>query len=86
MIHCDYINLLRDIRKKGHKVVGGLEAKAIAEMKYMGSKMGLLQGYACRLGPLDGGPHGDRWSIYVTWPQIGGLRQKNVLYDNFRKA
>ena len=33
------------------------------------SKIGLLQGYVLSFRGSDGGPHGDRWSIYVTWPQ-----------------
>ena len=32
------------------------------------NKIGLLQGYVLSFGGPDGGPHGDRWSIYVTWP------------------
>ena len=50
------------------------------------SKIGLLLGYVLLFGGSDGGPHGDRWSIYVTWTPTRLVETTNVLYDNFRKA
>ena len=37
---------------------------------------GGMEEYVLSFGGSDGGPYGDRWSIYVTWPQIRWVETK----------
>ena len=62
------------------------EKNILNELRKWLRKMVLLQGYVSLFGGSDGGPHGDRWLIYVTWPQTRWVETKNVSNDNFRKA
>ena len=48
--------------------------------------MGLLQGYVSSLGALMGTPMVTDGRHMSPGHRRGGLREKNVLYDNFRKA
>ena len=45
-----------------------------------------VEEYVLLFGGSDGAPHGDKWSIYVTWTPTRLVETTNVLYDNFRKA
>ena len=49
-------------------------------------KMGLLQGYVLSFGGSDGGTHGDRWSIYVTWPHTRWVETKKCFICDFRRV
>ena len=45
------------------------EQKILKELRKWLREMVLLQGYVSLFGGSDGVPQGDRWLIYVTWPQ-----------------
>ena len=50
------------------------------------SKTGLLQGFVLCFGGSDGGPMVTDGRYTSPGHRRGGLRQKNVLYDNFRRV
>ena len=52
----------------------------------MESKIGFFQGYVLLFGGSEGGPMVTDGGYTSPGHIRGGLRQKNVSYDNFRKA